>query len=323
MGQGPTAIAVGEDAVWVANTQEDTVARIDPATAAVTATISVGRRPTGVAAGGGAVWVANSLSGTVSRIDPETNLVEATVEVGEAPQGVTVAHGLVWVSVQARAAPPAAPVTSEDDAARVLIQSDPGPTDPALGLDSQRAFATCALLYNYPDRPFPEGARLQPEVAAGEPSVSNDGTVYTFRLRSGFRFSPPSNEPVTAEAFERAIERVMHPRTGSHGTHVMGDIVGAEAYIAGRSGRLAGVRRGRQHTCDRADKTGAGPARPARGSLLLRGAAGHADHLGGHRRTALRGAVLHRLIRRQPKPRPSPQSELLRAKAAGTRADPI
>ena len=242
VGQGPTAVAVGEGAVWVANTQDDTVARIDPATAAVTATIAVGRRPTGVAAGGGAVWVANSLSGTVSRIDPETNRVEATVEVGEAPQGITVAHDMVWVSVQARAAPPAAaPVSSDADTARVLIDSDPGPTDPAMGLDSERAYATCALLYNYPDRPFPEGARLQPEVATGEPSVSEDGRTYTFELRSGFRFSPPSNEPVTAEAFERAIERVLHPRMGSYGAEVMGDIVGAEAYSAGRSGRLAGV----------------------------------------------------------------------------------
>ena len=243
VGQGPSAVAVGEGAVWVANTQDDTVARIDPATAAVTATISVGRRPTGVAAGGGAVWVANSLSGTVSRIDPETNLVEATVEVGEAPQGVTVAHDLVWVSVQARAAPPAAaPASSEGDTARVLIDSDPGPTDPAISFDVQRTYATCALLYNYPDRPFPEGARLKPEVAMGAPSISSDGRVYTFRLRSGFSFSPPSNEPVTAEAFERAIERVLHPRMGSLGVPLMGDIVGAEAYIAGRSGRLTGVR---------------------------------------------------------------------------------
>ena len=243
VGQGPTAVAVGEGAVWVANTQDDTVARIDPATSAVTARISVGRRPTGVAAGGGAVWVANSLSGTVSRIDPETNRVVATVEVGEAPQGITVAHDLVWVSVQATAAPhAAAPASSDGDTARVLIDSDPGPTDPAISFDVQRMFATCALLYNYPDRPFPEGARLRPEVAAGQPSISKDGRTYTFRLRSGFRFSPPSNEPVTAEAFERAIERVLHPKMGSLWAESMSDIVGAEAYIAGRSGRLDGVR---------------------------------------------------------------------------------
>jgi YVTN family beta-propeller protein len=244
VGQGPGAVATGEGAVWVANTQDDTVARIDPRSAAVIATIPVGRRPTGIAAGAGAVWVANSLSGTVTRIDPDTNRVGATIDVGEAPQGITIANDLVWVSVQARAAPPGPPsVPSEGEGARVLIPRDPGPTDPALSdpLDWQGYYATCALLYNYPDRPFPEGARLRPEVAVGDPSVSDDGRTYTFRLRPDFRFSPPSNEPVTAAAFERALERGLHPRMGSFAAELMGDIVGAGPYIAGRARRLAGV----------------------------------------------------------------------------------
>jgi YVTN family beta-propeller protein len=242
VGRGPSAVAVGEGAVWVANTDDNTVARIDPDTAAVTETIQVGRRPTGIAAGGGAVWVANSLSGTVSRIDPETNQVEATLEVGEAPQGVTVAHEMVWVTVQARAVPPEEPSgASEGDVARVLVPSDPGPTDPAFYGDPQLLGATCALLYSYPARPLPENARLRPELARGQPSVSDGGTTYTVRLRSGFRFSPPSNEPVTAAAFERAIERALSPKMHSFGSFWLSDIVGAKAYAAGRSHRLAGV----------------------------------------------------------------------------------
>jgi YVTN family beta-propeller protein len=244
VGQGPSAVAVGEGAVWVANTHDDTVARIDPGTAAVTATIPVGSRPMGVAVGGGAVWVANSLGGTVSRIDPETNRVEATIEVGEAPQGLTFAHGLLWVSVQAGVgATEAAPVAFEDDIARIVAEDDPAPIDPALadGDDFERLGATCALLYNYPDRPFPEGARLQPEVAAGEPAISNHGRRYAFTIRPGFRFSPPSNEPVTAAAFERAIERVLSPKMGSYARALVDDIVGAAPYKAGRSRDLTGV----------------------------------------------------------------------------------
>jgi YVTN family beta-propeller protein len=228
VGQGPTAVAVGAGAVWVANTQDDTVSRIDPRTATVTDTIPVGRRPTGVAVGQGAVWVANSLSGTVSRVDPQTKRVEATVEVGEAPQQLTVAHGLVWVSVQRR--PPADPPRTDapGGVARLLIGSDPGPTDPAFDIDLQRQAATCALLYNYPDQPFPEGARLRPEVARGQPSISPDRRTYTFRIRPGFRFSPPSNEPVTAAAFERAIERAK--RTGAFAGELLADVtdVGAQ-----------------------------------------------------------------------------------------------
>jgi YVTN family beta-propeller protein len=246
VGQEPAAVAVGAGAVWVANAQDDSVSRIDPDTGAVTATIPVGRRPTGLAAGGGSVWVANSLDGTVSRIDPETNRVEAATEIGEAPQNVTVAHDRVWVSVRAGATPPEAPAsTSAEDSARVLIPEETS-TDPALAelADLERIGATCALLYNYPDRPYPEGASLEPELANGQPLVSNNGRTYTFTIRSGFRFSPPSNEPVTAAAFARAIERALSPGLGSYGGALVDDIVGARKYNAGKARHLAGVTAG-------------------------------------------------------------------------------
>ena len=229
VGQGPNALAVGEGAVWAANTRDDTVSRIDPRSGTVTDTIPVGRRPTGVAVGEGAVWVANSLSGNLDRIDPRTKRVVATVEVGEAPQGVAVAHGRVWVSVQHRAAAAPPPTKAPGGVARLLVAGDPDTTDPALDLDIQRHFATCALLYNYVDRPFPEGAILRPEVARGQPSVSADGLTYTFSIRPGFRFSPPSNEPVTAAAFQRAIERALDPRTGSFAAELAKEVAGVSA----------------------------------------------------------------------------------------------
>ena len=83
------------------------------------------------------------------------------------------------------------------------------PFDPAQQRprDEQLLYATCAKLLNYPDSAGPAGARLRPEVAAAMPTVSRDGRTYTFRIRPGFRFSPPSNEPVTAETFRHTIER--------------------------------------------------------------------------------------------------------------------
>ena len=56
VGDAPTGIAFGADAVWVANAGDGTVSRIDPQTRDVS-TIKVGNRPTGVAVGSGAVWV--------------------------------------------------------------------------------------------------------------------------------------------------------------------------------------------------------------------------------------------------------------------------
>jgi YVTN family beta-propeller protein len=79
------------------------VTRIDPSTNSTVA-IDVGRTPRGIAYGEGAVWVANSGDGTVSRIDPNTNQVVATVRVGNRPLGIAVGAGAVWVTVQATGA---------------------------------------------------------------------------------------------------------------------------------------------------------------------------------------------------------------------------
>src|SRR2546429_8887713 len=68
----PDVIAVGPDAVWVANGEDGTVTRIDPATGQPSGPVPVGSGPKGIAITPGAVWVANSLDLTVSRLDPVT-----------------------------------------------------------------------------------------------------------------------------------------------------------------------------------------------------------------------------------------------------------
>jgi YVTN family beta-propeller protein len=70
--------------VWVVDSLDDTVKRIDPAAQSVVTTIPVGVSPAGVAVGDGSVWVANSGDGTISRIDLRTNDVSATITVGAA-----------------------------------------------------------------------------------------------------------------------------------------------------------------------------------------------------------------------------------------------
>jgi ABC-type oligopeptide transport system substrate-binding subunit len=98
---------------------------------------------------------------------------------------------------------------------------------------------TCARLMTYPDRPPPAAFRLQPEVAAGFPTVSRDLKTYTFRLRSGFRFS--DGKPVRASAFARAINRTLAPQVRSPGAVHTRDIGGAAAVLAGRRRTAAGV----------------------------------------------------------------------------------
>jgi YVTN family beta-propeller protein len=81
VGNDPSAIAFGEGSVWVTNSGDGTVSRIDPASRRVV-TIHVGHKPDAVAVGAGGVWVANDTDGTVSRIDPLTNRVAAAVDLG-------------------------------------------------------------------------------------------------------------------------------------------------------------------------------------------------------------------------------------------------
>jgi YVTN family beta-propeller protein len=96
-------IALGEDAVWVSSSADDTVLRVDPATSRVTAAVRIaaaGERvagPYGIAVGGGSVWVADSLANAVSRIDPRLRAVTATIPVGLRPTNVAVGEHAVWV----------------------------------------------------------------------------------------------------------------------------------------------------------------------------------------------------------------------------------
>ena len=139
----------------------------------------------------------------------------------------------------------AAPRGSSPNAAataRITVKSDPGPLDPALALGPQEyqlEYATCAKLVNYPDHAAPAGSRIVPEVARSLPIRSPDGKTYTFRIRPGFRFSPPSNEPVTAQTFKLAIERGLKLPAALWGR--ADGIIGARAFAAGTATHVAGV----------------------------------------------------------------------------------
>jgi YVTN family beta-propeller protein len=98
LGTSPSALASGGGAVWVANYNQGTVSRIDPALRTVVQTLEVGSTPTGVAVSAGAVWVTDNYGAKVFRIDPNVNRVVQSIPVGNAPTGVAVGDGSVWVA---------------------------------------------------------------------------------------------------------------------------------------------------------------------------------------------------------------------------------
>jgi YVTN family beta-propeller protein len=122
---------VGEGGVWVVDSLDDAVVRIDLATLSVTDTVSVGRSPVGVAVGAGSVWVANSGDGTITRIDPRTKKVQATIAVGGSPQAITVADGRAWVTVDAQTIKPT-DLVSGGGTLRMESEQDVDSMEPAI-----------------------------------------------------------------------------------------------------------------------------------------------------------------------------------------------
>src|SRR5262249_3899350 len=154
---------------------------------------TTGAVPISLGAADGRVYVASEKSGSISRIDPSTGNV-TTVHVGHNAETAIVAGGRVWVALT----PSASDVTQglpTGSIARISTVDDPYfTTDPALAStgNTQIQDAIGARLLRYPDVAQPDGATLLPEIA-DLPTLSNGGKTYTFRIRPGWRFSPPSN----------------------------------------------------------------------------------------------------------------------------------
>ncbi len=80
-------------------------------------------------------------------------------------------------------------------------------------------------------------------------TISQDGRIYTFKLRGGVEFH--DGRLVTASDFKYSFERALSPATGSTTARTyLGDISGAEAMLSGASSTLSGVRVVDQNTLE-------------------------------------------------------------------------
>ena len=239
---------VGAGGVWVADTLDDAVVRIDPSTNAVTTTIPVGRAPTG------------DRRRRRRRLGREQRrrhrhahrparptTVTKTIEVGGSPQGIVVADGRVWVTRRSGRRSAAARRARQGGTARVDVHGDVDSMDPALAYTDWLVAASrtrpARSSSTIPDKPAPAGSQLVPEVAASLPTRSADGKTYTFTIRKGFRFSPPSNEPVTAQTFKYAIERTLDPSMNGPAPSLPARRRRRQALRGRQGGHIAGVAR--------------------------------------------------------------------------------
>lgn len=238
-------IQFGGGAAWTASHDTGEVWRLDPSGRQKTYSLQPG--VTEMAATERTMWVTNEETGRLTGIDLATGEQNRSIDTGHGILAVAASDAELMIAV----------VPTFDDAVGALSGSvltvgaagvpwwDPSPDPPMNGTWQvrQTLYVTCATLVNYPDQPGADGLRLEPEVATAMPQVSADGRTYTFTVRPSFQFSPPSNEPLTAETFRYTIERALDPAfpDDAPGPATFGDIDGAEEYRAGRADKVVGL----------------------------------------------------------------------------------
>jgi YVTN family beta-propeller protein len=97
VGLHPRGIDVSADTVWVANTEDGDVTRID-LNGGEPERFEVGTLPRGVVVAFGSVWVTNGGSDSVTRLDAETGEEIQIIDVGAAPEGIAAGSDSVWVA---------------------------------------------------------------------------------------------------------------------------------------------------------------------------------------------------------------------------------
>jgi DNA-binding SARP family transcriptional activator/ABC-type transport system substrate-binding protein/outer membrane protein assembly factor BamB len=243
-------VAAGGGFGWTTDPAKGDTYKIDRSGRLVD-TYHTGQGATGASFGDGAVWVRNPDVGTVSRIDPDTRR-QTVYRFGHSVAAAVAGNGVLLAALEQ------GPTTEERIGSlhgNVLrLFSKQGALglgrEPALDWDlaaGQIYFATCANLLRHPDEPAPDGLLLRPEVAARMPTLSRDRRTYTFTIRRGYRFSPPVNQPLTAETFRYSIKRAVSQQlvpdpSVAPGPSSVGDIKGVTAFRHGKARNIAGLR---------------------------------------------------------------------------------
>ncbi|MCH7484616.1 MAG: hypothetical protein IIA90_05650, partial [Chloroflexi bacterium] len=120
-----------------------------------------------------------------------------------------------------------------------LFGPDPITLDPACASDAGSAEYIVEIFSGLVS--FDLDLNVIPDIAEGW-EVSDDGTVYTFTLRSNVLFHDNSR-PVTADDFKFSLERALNPDTQSTvGQVYLDDLVGAAEFAAGDADEVTGIR---------------------------------------------------------------------------------
>jgi peptide/nickel transport system substrate-binding protein len=100
------------------------------------------------------------------------------------------------------------------------------------------ANAMCTTLVRYADKSGASGTQLVPGTA-GMPAISKNGLTYTFTLRQGARFS--DGKAITGQDIKYTFMRLMAPAINTGTGQYFTNVIGAPAYLAGKSKTLPGI----------------------------------------------------------------------------------
>jgi YVTN family beta-propeller protein len=98
VGNDPEELAFDGTYMWVVNRLDDNVSKIDVTNDVVISSVTVGNSPIGIAFDGTYMWVANRLDDNVSKIDVTNDVVISSVTVGNEPAGIAFDGTYMWVT---------------------------------------------------------------------------------------------------------------------------------------------------------------------------------------------------------------------------------
>ena len=144
----------------------------------------------------------------------------------------------------ATTAPAAVPAAGATASVLRVVTAQPLPAlDPAFADTRQSravANALCTPLVRYADAAGLPGTVIVPGLARDLPIVSRGSRTFRIQLLTGLHFADGTR--LTSADVRATFERLLDPATRSPGAALFDDIVGANAFAAGESPHLRGVR---------------------------------------------------------------------------------
>ena len=105
-----------------------------------------------------------------------------------------------------------------------------------------RAFLARSLMsYNLKEA-AEGGNEVVPDLAAGEPEISEDGLTYTFKLKDGVKFGPPVSREITSKDVAYAFERIATEKlVAQYYFYYVGTIEGMQEMYEGKAKTISGI----------------------------------------------------------------------------------